>query len=115
MDNRAAAEPEFAKAASVFRAQGDKTGLDYAEVGTIRGTIQRRNLALTSPELGHRLEFDPLMKSDRDLRLFCLGIKGEIDGEMDSAAMRRDWEEVARLARDSSDPVGNIAPRQNQA
>lgn len=44
------------------------------------------------------------MKSDRDLRIFCLAMKGEIDGEMGAAAMRRDWEEVALLARDSSDP-----------
>jgi tetratricopeptide (TPR) repeat protein len=38
------------------------------------------------------------------LRLFCLSIKGEIDGEMEAVAMRKDWEEIARLARESSDP-----------
>ena len=47
---------------------------------------------------------DPLMKSDHELRIFCLAIKGEIDGEMESAPMREDWQEVARLATESSDP-----------
>jgi CHAT domain-containing protein len=103
LDNWAEAEPEFAKAAVAFRAHADKIGLEYAELGIIRGTIQRRNLALTSAQLRHRLESDPLMKSDRDLRIFCLAMKGEIDGEMGAAAMRRDWEEVSHLARDSSD------------
>lgn len=103
LNNWGEAEPEFVRAASVFRANGDGTGLEFAELGVIRATIQRRNLALTSEELEHRLDSDPRMKSDRDLRISCLAIKGDIDGEMGAAAMRRDWEEVARLAPDASD------------
>ena len=30
--------------------------------------------------------------------MFCLVVKGELDGEIDSAAMRRDWTEVSSLA-----------------
>ena len=113
LNNWTEAEPEFARAASAFRANRDKIGLNYAELGIIRATIQRRNLAFTSAQLGHRLESDPLMKSDRDLRIFCLAIKGEIDNDLGAAAMRRDWEEVAQLSRDSSDPRWAIAPLRN--
>jgi len=104
LNNWTDAEPDFVAAAATFRRNGDRRGLAYAELGIIRATIQRRNLSLTSNGLQHRLESDPLMKADRELRLFCLSIKGEIDGEMEAAAMRKDWEEVARLAMESSDP-----------
>jgi tetratricopeptide (TPR) repeat protein len=102
LNNWTEAEPEFARAASAFRNNGDKTGLNYAELGIIRATIQRRNLALTSAQLSHRLESDPLMKSDRDLRIFAW--RSRAKSITWAAAMRRDWEEVARLSRDSSDP-----------
>jgi hypothetical protein len=48
-------------------------GLEYPELGVIRATIQRRNLSLTSTQLQERLDSDPLMKSNNELRLFCLG------------------------------------------
>ena len=31
--------------------------------------------------------------------MYCLAVKGEIDGEIDNAAMRRDWTEVSKLAQ----------------
>jgi CHAT domain-containing protein len=40
-----------------------------------------------------------MMKKDLRLRLFCLSIKADIDGEMQSEAMQRDWEQIAWLAR----------------
>ena len=66
--------------------------VSHTRIGFIRATIQRRNLSLTSTQLQQRLNTDPLMKSDHDLRLFCLAIKGEIDGEMEAGTMRKDWE-----------------------
>lgn len=104
LNNWGDAEPEFAKAAVIFRKNGDRRNLAYAELGFIRATIQTRNLAITSAQLQHRLDSDPLMESDHELRLFCAAIKGEIDGEMEAPAMRDDWQEVARLAQESSDP-----------
>ncbi|HEY7387197.1 MAG TPA: hypothetical protein VH640_01730, partial [Bryobacteraceae bacterium] len=38
------------------------------------------------------------MQTDKELRMFCLAIKGDFDGEIDSAAMRRNWQEVQSLA-----------------
>jgi CHAT domain-containing protein len=99
LNNWADAEPEFAKAAAAFRKTGDRQNLAYAELGIIRATIQRRNLLETSALLQRRLDSDPLLR-DPGLRLFCLAIKGEIDGEMESRSMRRDWAEVAQLAKE---------------
>ena len=104
LNNWSEAEPEFAKASVVFRRNGDRVGLAYTNLGLIRATIQRRNLPATSAQLQQSLDTDPLMKSDQDLRLFCLAIKGDIDGEMEAGAMRKDWEQVAQLARESHDP-----------
>jgi hypothetical protein len=44
------------------------------------------------------LEKNPLLQADKQLRLFCLIVKGDIDGEIDARAMREDWEEVQKLA-----------------
>jgi len=104
LNNWTDAEPEFARAAVVFRKNGDAEGLAYAELGVIRSTIQRRNLALTSTQLQDRLNSDPLMMANHDLRLFCLAIKGDIDAEMAATAMREDWEQVTQLAAGSADP-----------
>ena len=49
------------------------------------------------------LEENPLLQNDRELRLFCLAKKGDIDGEIDSYAMRRDWEQVQTLAEELGD------------
>ena len=35
--------------------------------------------------------------------MFCLIVKGDIDGEFDSRAMGEDWQQVAALARDLGD------------
>src|ERR1700733_4439642 len=64
LNNWTDAEPEFARAAVVFRKNGDAEGLAYAELGVIRSTIQRRNLALTSTQLQDRLNSDPLMTAN---------------------------------------------------
>src|SRR5215472_6520449 len=94
LNNWTAAEPEFTRAAAAFRKTGDRRNLAYAELGIIRATIQRRNLTETSGQLRQRLNSDPVFR-DPVLRLFCLAIIGEIDGEMEARSMRKDWSEVA--------------------
>jgi hypothetical protein len=51
-----------------------------------------------SYRLGRELATNPMLQSDKELRMFCVAIKGDFDGEIDSVAMRRDWEEVRALA-----------------
>jgi hypothetical protein len=103
LNNWTDAEPEFTKAAAEFRKTGDQRNLAYAELGIIRATIQRRNLTETSAQLQQKLNSDPMFR-DPDLRLFCFAIKGEIDSEIRSQSTRKDWIEVAQLAKQTNNP-----------
>src|SRR5207302_7926545 len=71
--------------------------------GRIRSTMEQHSLPEVSEELEHALEGNPLLQSDRELRLFCLMVLGDIDGEIDAAPMRRDWEAALRLAHELGD------------
>ncbi|HSU61822.1 MAG TPA: CHAT domain-containing protein [Bryobacteraceae bacterium] len=101
--NWSEAAPEFEQAEKLFSAAGDKRNALYAHFGTIRGTIERYNLPLTSARLGADLQSNSILKSDKRLRLFCLVIKGDIDQEIDSRIGRRDWEQVRSLAQEIGD------------
>src|SRR5260370_36386958 len=65
--------------------------------------MEQRGVAEVSEELGAELENDPLMQSDKQLRLFCLVVKGDIDGEIDATPSRRDWEEALQIAIELGD------------
>ena len=56
-----------------------------------------------SHELGIELDENSLLQTDKRLRLFALIVKGDIDAETDTAAMRSDWKEVQALARELGD------------
>lgn len=103
LNNWPDAEPEFRKVADIFRKNGDQRGALYAQLGIIRATVKNRNLPDTVTQLDDMLGTEPLLKLDSDLRMFCLIIRGEIAGEMKSGAMRKDWEEVTRLAKELGD------------
>jgi len=96
--NWADSGPFFAKAEALFTAEGDARNALYSHLGVIRSTMERRSLPRTSEELAHELEANPLLQGDPKLRMFCLSVKGDIDGEIDAAPMKRDWEEVRSLA-----------------
>ncbi|MGD0669559.1 MAG: CHAT domain-containing protein [Bryobacteraceae bacterium] len=91
---------EFAEAEKLFVAVGDGRNALYAKLGKIRSTIDQRDLPATSAQLASDLEQNPLLQNDKQLRLFCLIVKGDIDGEIDARAMREDWEEVQKLAKE---------------
>jgi CHAT domain-containing protein len=61
--------------------------------------MEQLSLPQVSEELGTELENNPLLQSDKELRLFCLMVLGDIDGEIDAAPMRRDWEAALNLAQ----------------
>jgi CHAT domain-containing protein len=97
------AATEFGQAEKMFLAADDQRNALYAKLGGIRSSIEQRNLPVTSAELAAELETNPLLQTDKPLRMFCLIVKGDIDGEIDSGAMRQDWEQVQVLARDLGD------------
>jgi len=98
--NWAAARPYLVKAQQLFETSGDKRNALYAELAAIRAGARRASLQEISYKLEQELATNPILQSDKELRMFCLAAKGEMDGDLGSAARRRDWTEVSVLARD---------------
>jgi CHAT domain-containing protein/tetratricopeptide (TPR) repeat protein len=97
--NWADAAPFFTEAEQLYRARGDSRNALYAHLGRLRSTMEQLSLPEVSEELGLELEKNPLLQSDNELRLFCLIVRGDIDGEIDAVPMRRDWEAALKIAR----------------
>ncbi len=98
--NWAAAGPYFQKAEALFAAAGDQRNALYAQLGDLRSRAERLNLPETSVELARELDTNQFLRNDKQLRMFCFIVKGDIDGEMNSDAMRDDWEQVEALAKE---------------
>jgi CHAT domain-containing protein len=98
--NWQASRPYFTKAQQLFEANGDKRNALYAHLGEIRADADAVPINELSYRLAQELSTNPLLQSDKELRVFCLIVKGDFDGEIDVPAMRRDWTEVAVLAKE---------------
>jgi len=98
--NWADAAPAFAESEQLFAAAGDQRNALYAKLGRIRSNIERdqQTLPLVSAQLAEALEDDPLLQNDKQLRMFCFIVKGDIDTEINTGAMRQDWQQVKTLA-----------------
>jgi CHAT domain-containing protein len=101
--NWAGAAEDFKAAEQMFLTAGDQRNALYARLGKIRATIEQLSLPVTSAQLDSELESNALLQNDKRLRMFCLIVKGDIDGETNSGAMRRDWEQVQALAKELGD------------
>ena len=96
--NWPAARPYLIRSRRLFETNGDKRNALYAELAVIRAGAETGSLSELSYGISHELTTNALLRSDKELRMFALVVKGELDGEVDSAAMRQDWTEVSRLA-----------------
>jgi CHAT domain-containing protein len=97
--NWADAASLFTQAEQLYSARGDSRNALYAHLGRLRSTMERLSLPEISEELGAELDKNPLLQSDNELRLFCLMVRGDIDGEIDAVPMRRDWEAALKVAQ----------------
>src|SRR5262245_14988845 len=97
------AEPLFAEAERLYSQRGDARNTLYARIGRIRSTMEQMSLPEASAMLDAELQNNPLLRTDKQLRLFCLTVKGDIDGELDARPMRRDWEEALAIAQELGD------------
>ena len=97
--NWRAARPYFTRSQQLFEAEGDKRNALYARLGAMRAGADPAPLPKLSYMLDQELASNLLLQSDKELRMFCLIVKGDFDGESDIPAMRRDWAEVASLAQ----------------
>ena len=100
--NWADAAPAFTEAEKLFAAAGDQRNALYARLGRIRSNVEREQqiLPMMSAQLAEALDDDPLLQNDKELRMFCFIVKGDVDTETNTDAMRQDWEQVQTLARD---------------
>src|SRR5215469_5608171 len=98
--NWADAAPLFTEAEQLYTARGDRRNALFAHLGRIRATMEQFSLPEISEELGTELDKNPLLQSDKELRLFCLMVLGDADAEIDAAPMRRDWEAALKLAHE---------------
>jgi len=92
------AGPEFTQAEKMFVVAGDQRNALYARLGRLRSTVEQGKLPATSARLATELDRNRLLLHDKELRMFCFIVKGDIDSELNSAAMRHDWEQVQALA-----------------
>jgi CHAT domain-containing protein/tetratricopeptide (TPR) repeat protein len=97
------AAPLFVKAEQIYTQRGDSRNALYARLGRIRSTMEQLSLPEISEQLGDELDENPLLRTDNQLRLFCLAVRGDIDGELDAAPMRRDWEAAIKVAQELGD------------
>ncbi len=103
--NWADAAPLFQRAQAAFEQAGDSRNALHARLGLLRANIERQQQTLPtiSHELGIELEENPHLQADKRLRLLALIVKGDIDAETDTAAMKQDWQEVQALAEELGD------------
>jgi len=94
---------DFAEAEKLFVAKGDDRSALLARLGRIRSTVDQRALHDTSAQLESDLDNIPVLRTDKQLRLFCLIVKGDIDTEIDASAMRDDWGRIQSLAKELGD------------
>ncbi len=97
--NWADAASLFTRAEQLYSARGDSRNALYAHLGRLRSTMEQLSLPEVSEKLGAELDKNPLLQSDNELRLFCLMVRGDIDGEIDAVPMRRDWEAALKVAK----------------
>src|SRR5215469_5632892 len=79
--NWADAAPDFSRAQQLFTEAGDRRNALYARLGLLRATIERNQGALPeeSEQLATELAENPLLQSDKELRMFAFIVKGDID------------------------------------
>src|SRR5260370_15328934 len=61
--------------------------------------MEKLALPEVSEQLGAELGKNPLLQTDNELRLCCLMVRGDIDGEIAAVTMRRDWEAALKIAK----------------
>src|SRR4051794_16787690 len=74
----------------------------HAHLGYLRATMETRSLPDLSNQLASMLNSQPIA-SNPTLGLWSLGIRGDVDGEMDSVSARADWEEAHKVAGQMND------------
>src|SRR6202023_3718091 len=85
-----AAGPLYEKAEKLFSDKADARNALRAKIGRLRSNAGTGSFVDLSRFLGEQLQ-NPIVKNDKELRLWCLIAKGYTDIEIDYRASKRDW------------------------
>src|SRR5580692_7956108 len=97
LNNGPAAEPLYSRAEKLFSERGDARNELHAKVGHLRSEAETMSFVDLSRFLNEELQ-NPIVQSDKKLRLWCLIAKGYTDIEIDYRATKRDWLEAQEIA-----------------
>src|SRR5579864_591473 len=97
LNNGPAATPLYARAEKLFSERGDSRNELYAKVGRLRSEAETMSFVDLSRFLNEQLQ-NPIVQTDKRLRLWCLIAKGYTDIEIDYRATKRDWLEAQEIA-----------------
>jgi CHAT domain-containing protein len=98
LNNGPAAAPLYARAEQLFSANSEKRNKLHAHIGRLRSEAETMSFVDLSRYLGEELQ-TPMLKQEKELRLWCLIAKGYTDIEIDYRATKRDWLEARDLAK----------------
>ena len=98
LNNGPAAGPLYEKAEKLFSDKADARNALYAKIGRLRSNAETMSFVDLSRFLGEQLQ-NPIVKDDKELRLWCLIAKGYTDIEIDYRATKRDWLEAQEIAK----------------
>ena len=96
LHNLPAATPLFAHAEQLAMQGHDERDALYAKIG-----LSRSSDGMSFPQLSAFIAAQlktPLVENDPELRLWCLGVKGDADDEVNAAAAKQDWQQALTLA-----------------
>src|SRR5580698_9301548 len=99
LNNGPAAAPLYARAEKLFSERGDARNELYAKVGQLRSEAETMSFVDLSRFLNEQLQ-NPIVQTDKRLRLWCLIAKGYTDIEIDYRATKRDWLEAQEIANE---------------
>ena len=98
LNNGPAAAPLYARAEKLFSERGDARNELHAKVGRLRSEAETMSFVDLSRLLNEQLQ-NPIVQTDKKLRLWCLIAKGYTDIEIDYRASKRDWLEAQDTAK----------------
>lgn len=98
LNNGPAAAPLYARTEKLFSERGDARDELHAKVGRLRSEAETMSFVDLSRSLNKQLQ-NPIVQSDKKLRLWCLIAKGYTDIEIDYRASKRDWLEAQDIAK----------------
>ena len=102
LNNGPAATRLYARAEKLFSERGDARNELYAKVGRLRSEAETMSFVDLSRFLNEQLQ-NPIVQTDKRLRLWCLIAKGYTDIEIDYRATKRDWLEAQEIANELGD------------